>query len=107
MPTATTLSADWTQVLARVEQALARAVVQIEAREKALAIGELAAPKAPDFGPLEAKTASLAEAPRRIAERLGQLDGELRHGEEALRQWLAQAETARRQLAAWVGRAVG
>ena len=101
------MSSDWTAVLSRVEEALARAIGQIEAREQALGAAELPAPRGPEFAALDSKAAALADAPGRITARIEPIDAELRQGEEALRRWLADAEAVRQRLAAWVGRAVG
>jgi hypothetical protein len=103
-------SADWTSVLARVEQALNQAVAKIHEREQALA--EAAAvwpgpPNAPNFANLEERSIALLECPRRAEQTLVQVDAALRDSEEALREWLTRAEATRRHLATWVGRAVG
>ncbi len=101
-------STDWSEVLARVETALNAAVAQIAAREQALAQTAPALDlPAPDWGCFEQKHATLAAVPGRAEAAIERLDADLSAGEDALRQWLARSEAARRQLAAWVGRAVG
>jgi hypothetical protein len=102
------MTADWAAVLARIETALSAAIAQIEAREQALAAPTPAAEAAAlDFRAVEQPVTGLSAAPGRAAASVNGLDGELAGGEEALRQWLARSEATRRQLAAWVGRAVG
>jgi hypothetical protein len=102
-------ASDWPRVLARVEQALAQAVAQIQEREQALAdaVGEV--PRAPmlDFRRFQERRDALDACPERARQHLVELEAALCAGEEALRQWLARAETLRRQLATGVGRAVG
>ena len=109
MQTSRTLSADWTQVLARVQNALAQAVVQLQEREQALtamAPQPLAAMPL-NFSGYEKHLTAFAACPEQAEQNLAQLDIELKDGEDAMRQWLAQAETARRNLATWVGRTIG
>ncbi|HYV37710.1 MAG TPA: hypothetical protein VE988_18645 [Gemmataceae bacterium] len=107
MQTPRTLPADWEKVLARVEQALGEAVTRLQEREQEwMAPAPLAAaPQALDFSKFEQRLALFAKAPQQADQRTAELDTALRDGEDNLRQWLARAEAARRQLAAWAGRA--
>jgi hypothetical protein len=103
MQTSQTLSADWTRVLASVEKALTEAVARLANREKGLLVATQPLPtsKPLDFAKFEDRLAAFAECPGRAEQRLEQIDGALRDGEEALRQWLSRAEAVRRKLAAW------
>jgi hypothetical protein len=109
MQTPRKLPADWTDVLARVEQALGLAIANIESREKALADSPQFAPiaKPLNFTRFDERLAALAACQLPADEQLAQLDADLGAGELAARQWLSHAEASRKQLAAWVGRAVG
>jgi hypothetical protein len=93
-------AADWPRVLAHVEQALAEALAKIQQRESALALAAANAPAAVtlDFQRFQEPQVALEGYPKRAQEHLVALDGTLREGEEALRQWLVQAEAVRRQL---------
>jgi hypothetical protein len=109
MQTNKSLTRHWTEVLACVEQALAEAVAKVQKRDQALA-NAAAVPvqqRAPDFGAFEAKAADLASCPQRAEQGVMQQDVSLGECEEELRQWLARSEAVRRQLATWVGRAIG
>jgi hypothetical protein len=109
MPTSRALSADWSAVLTRVEGSLAQAIAKIEQREQALAALPPFAPSSQplDFAKFEKTLAKLAGRQSPAEATLSQLDADLAAGEELMRQWLVQAEACRKQLAAWVGRAVG
>jgi hypothetical protein len=109
MSTSQPSSTERTQVLARVEQALAQVLAQIQERERALAQPAVPPQVAPtlDFSRFEATLTALAACPARAAQRLQRLGSDLAEGETALRQWLQRAESTRRQLATGVGRAVG
>jgi hypothetical protein len=109
MQTSRTLSADWTRVLARVETALAQAVVRLEAREQALT-AKMPLPQmttALDFAKFDERQGAFAACPGRAEQRLAQVDGALGSAEDALRQWLARAEGTRKKLADWVVRGGG
>jgi hypothetical protein len=90
---------DWPRVLAHVEQALAQAVVEIQEREQALldTAGKEPTPLL-DGRRFQEHRAVLDTCPQRAEQRLAELLESLREGEEALRQWLARAETLRRRL---------
>jgi hypothetical protein len=91
---------DWQRVLTHVEQALVQAVEIIQLREQSLtAVGS--APHLPqlDWQRLQERQDALQACPRLAGQHLAELETSLREGEEALRQWLARAETLRRQLA--------
>jgi hypothetical protein len=105
MQTSRTLSADWTQVLARVEAALAQAVARLQDRGKDLAgAAQLIQPPRPlNFGKFEERLAAFAACPAQAEQRLVQIDAALRDEEDALRRWLTRAEAARRRLANCVG----
>ncbi len=95
-------------MLARVEQALAKAIASIQERERALTAAAPIAdsPRSLDFAPFEQGMARLAGCRLPAEQRLAQLDADLGAGEDAARQWLTRADAARKQLATWVGRAV-
>jgi hypothetical protein len=91
---------NWPDVLAHVEEALAKAVAKIQERENALAAAAPSMSAAPlvDFQRFHERRIVLEACPQRAQERLAELEALLRDREEALRQWLGQAETLRRQL---------
>jgi hypothetical protein len=86
--------------LSHVEEGLAKAVAKIQEREKALAAGAGNASGVAllDFQRFHERRIALEACPRRAQEHLAELDALLCDGEEALRQWLGQAETLRRKL---------
>ena len=95
------LTANWTEVLAHVEQVLAEAITEIDQRDAALA-AVLATPAAPVFGfDLLAERAAKLTAGRAAQTRVAELDAALQECEDALRQWLRRAEATRRKLATW------
>jgi hypothetical protein len=107
MKKSNSLSADWTQVLAHVETALAKAVDHLAEREQSLASSQrLQIHPSLDFSKFEERMARFSAFPQPAEQRLAQLDAELAQGEDALRKWLGRAETTRKSLAAWVGRAI-
>jgi hypothetical protein len=99
--------ANWPAIIARVEKWLAEAIDVSQQRESALAsIAAENPPRLIGTNALTERTAALASCPARATEKFGQLDADLKMSEESLRRWLASAETTRRKLAEWVGRAV-
>ena len=97
------------QVVARVEQALANAVARLEERELALT-QQATIPKTDislDFSKFEKHLSELANCTKPTSQQFDQIDASLRDGEDALRKWLAGAETIRRKLASGAGRAIG
>jgi len=109
MQSSSSMPSDRARVVARVEQALALAVIRLEEREKALS-QHATAPQLsirPDFARFEQRLNLLANCPQPAGQQLTDIDVSLRDGEEALRNWLARAETTRRKLASGEGRAVG
>jgi DNA-binding FadR family transcriptional regulator len=91
---------NWPHVLAHVEEALAKAVAKIQEREYALAAsaGNVSSAQLVDFRRFHERRIALEACPKRAQEHLAELEALLRDGEQALRQWLGQAETLRRQL---------
>jgi hypothetical protein len=97
----------WADVLEEIRRAIEAALAASQAREQ----------PAPDGRPDLPNWPGLAEAAERIG-RLGLLADEARarqaeparelaEGEERLRRWLADAESARRRLAEWASQSLG
>jgi hypothetical protein len=104
------LPADWTDVLGRVQQTLEQARAEAEARAEALAAPPAADGEPPwrrGLGQARQGVDGLAACADRAARDVAEVDAVLAAGEDALRQWLAASEAARRKLAEWVGRAIG
>lgn len=105
MTVSRTSAPDWPGTLRQVEQALAGAIAQMQAREAALTAGEAPRAMLLDLKRFFQFQETLDGSPQRAGERLAALDASLRDGEDALRQWLGRAESLRRQLAAGLARA--
>jgi hypothetical protein len=103
----------WSEVLARVQQAVLQAVAATAEREQKLAAlppvplaaGSAARQQALDQ--LQARFQALEACAAGAQGRVAAVDAALAEGEAALRQWLTATGAARGKLAEWVGRAVG